>query len=393
MERCVLGYMKKQIQLFKPVFDIDNTLDEIRNCLELGWTGMGFKTNEFETIWSNYTGHKFNLFLNSATAGLNLAFEVLKKIEGWKQDSEVISTGLTFVSTNHAIILAGLVPVFCDVDETLTLDPNSFLKMITKKTKAAVFVGIGGNFGNLNEIKSICEHYNIKLVLDAAHMAGTRAPNGQFLSKLSDITVYSFQAVKNLPTADSGMFSTNNVVYYELAKKLSWLGIDLDTFTRSTDGYKWKYSVDEIGYKYNGNSVMAAIAIVQARSLDDHNQKRRLICKQYDELFDAAKIKQVSHPKIINQNQSSRHLYQIVVEDRDSLISWLNNKGIGVGVHYIDNTFYDVFKLYKRSNDYSRNVSTKLISLPLHLELELDDIEFIVFSIKEYFLSNLYYNN
>ena len=378
--------MEKKIQLFKPSFNVDKVLNEIRICLELGWTGMGFKTNQFEQIWAKYSGHKYNLFLNSATAGLNLAFEILKKTESWEDDAEIITTGLTFVSTNHAILLSGLIPVFCDVDDTLTLDPKSFSSLINEKTKAAVFVGIGGNYGNLDEIRAICREFQIKLVLDAAHMSGTRNPNGENLSDLADITVYSYQAVKNLPTADSGMFSTDNSLYYDMAKNLSWLGIDLDTFTRNSDGYKWKYNVEALGYKYNGNSIMAAIAIVQLESLDSDNKYRRFICDYYDSLFEKANLKQVSHPRIVGSSFSSRHLYQLIVEDRDSLVTYLGKKGIGVGVHYVDNSFYNIYKSNRRENHYSRELSNKLISLPLHLEITKSDAEFVVQTIKEFFV-------
>lgn len=377
--------MGKKIQLFKPSFNVDKVLDEIRICLELGWTGMGFKTNQFEQLWAEYSGHKYNLFLNSATAGLNLAFEILKKTESWGNDAEIITTGLTFVSTNHAILLSGLVPVFCDVDDTLTLDPNSFFSLINEKTKAAIFVGIGGNYGNLDKIKSLCKEFNIKLVLDAAHMSGTKSPNGKILSDLADITVYSYQAVKNLPTADSGMFSTDNSLYYEMAKNLSWLGIDLDTFTRNSNGYKWKYNVDALGYKYNGNSIMAAIAIVQLENLDSDNKYRRYICDLYDSLFEEANLKQVSHPRIVGSADSSRHLYQIIVEDRDPLVTFLGEKGIGVGVHYVDNTFYNIYKSYRKENHYSRELSNKLMSLPLHSEITKSEVEFVVENIKEFF--------
>src|SRR5437773_1291037 len=89
----------ESIQLFVPTFRIEETLAQIRECLEKGWTGLGYKTLEFEEAWRRYTGLPHAHFLNSATAGLHLAVRLLKERYGWTDGDEVISTPLTFVST------------------------------------------------------------------------------------------------------------------------------------------------------------------------------------------------------------------------------------------------------------------------------------------------------
>ena len=109
----------KPIQLFVPTFRIDECLAEVRECLEKGWTGLGFKTTAFEDAWKAYTGLPHAHFLNSATAGLHLAVRLLKERHGWSDGDEIISTPLTFVSSNHAILYERLRPVFADVDEYL----------------------------------------------------------------------------------------------------------------------------------------------------------------------------------------------------------------------------------------------------------------------------------
>ena len=95
-----------------------------RDFLEKGWTGLGYKTLQFEEAWRRYTGLPHAHFLSSATAGLHLALRLLKERHGWADGDEVISTPLTFVSTSHAILHAGLQVVFADVDEYLCLDPR-----------------------------------------------------------------------------------------------------------------------------------------------------------------------------------------------------------------------------------------------------------------------------
>ena len=112
------------IQVLKPKFHIDECLEQVRECLEKGWTGSGFKTAELETKWKEYTGHANACFLNSNTSGLHLAFNILKRHGGWQDGDEVISTPITFVATNHAILYEGLKPVFADVGEYLCMDPG-----------------------------------------------------------------------------------------------------------------------------------------------------------------------------------------------------------------------------------------------------------------------------
>lgn len=135
------------IQLFVPTFRIDECLAEIKECLEKGWTGIGYKTVEFEEKWKAYTRLNNAHFLNSDTAALHLAVKVFKIQNGWNDGDEIISTPLTFVSSNHAIMYENLKVVFADVDKYLCLDPRDVEKKITDKTRAIMFVGLGGNVG------------------------------------------------------------------------------------------------------------------------------------------------------------------------------------------------------------------------------------------------------
>ena len=360
------------IQLFVPTFRIDECLDEIKECLEKGWTGIGYKTVEFEEKWKAYTGFENAHFLNSDTAALHLAVKVFKIQNGWNDGDEIISTPLTFVSTNHAVVYENLKVVFADVDKYLCLDPKDVEKKITNKTRAIMFVGIGGNTGSYKEIVSLCEKYGLKLILDAAHMAGTRL-NGEIVGKEADAVCYSFQAVKNLPTADSGMICFKKKEDDQLVRKLSWLGIDKDTYTRDKGNYKWKYEVDYLGYKYNGNSIMAAIALVQLKYLDEDNIYRRQIVKWYDEFFDKSE-KNIERIPIADGCECSRHLYIIAVNNRDELITKLNENEIYPGVHYRDNTEYSLYKYANGSCPYSKYMSERIISLPVHLRLTKDDV-------------------
>lgn len=373
----------KNIQLFNPVFRKEEILEQISECLDKGWTGLGFKTNEIETKWKEYTGLPNAHFLNSNTSGLHLALKILKDTNKWNDSDEIITTPLTFISTNHSIIHAKLKPVFADVDEYLCLNPESVKSKITKKTKAILFVGIGGNSGKYNEILEICKKYKLKLILDAAHMSGTYIKSNtdgtiRHAGSDADVTVFSFQAVKNLPTADSGMICFKNEDYDILARKLSWLGIDKDTYQRSNEKgfYKWEYDLIDVGYKYHGNSIMASMAIVGLKYLDEDNNYRRMICEKYEKELSKNNIKTIKvHKDCV---KSSRHLFQIVVENRDKFMEHLNSSGIYPGVHYKDNTNYSIYEYGKTDCPISNEITKKLISLPLHLNLTDDDIDYVI---------------
>lgn len=359
-----------KIQVFKPHYRVEECLSQIKECLEIGWTGMGFKTVEFEEKWKKYTGLQNAHLLNSATAGLHLAIKILKDRYSWKEGDEIIATPFTFVSTNHAIMYENLKPVFADIDESLNLDPRSVISKITHKTRAIIFVGIGGNTANLLEIIKIAKENDLKIILDAAHMAGSKI-DGRHVGFDVDVSVFSFQAVKNLPTADSGMICFDDELLDKKARELSWLGINKDTFQRSKQGsYKWDYNVNEIGYKYHGNSIMAALGLVGLKYLDEDNKYRRELADEYIKLIDG-KIKYIKHNK-----ESSRHVFQVIVENREEVIGHLSKNGIYPGVHYRDNMEYFPYrgKLLKNVQYFS----SRVLSLPLHLELTKDDIGFIV---------------
>lgn len=373
----------KPIQLFVPKYEIDACLNEIKDCLEKGWTGLGYKTLKFEEKWKSYTGFHHAHFLNSATSGLNLAFDILREEYGWDDNAEVITTPLTFISTNHAILLSGLKPVFADVDDTLCLSPISVKEHITERTKAVLYVGIGGNTGHYQEIAKICAEHNLRLVLDAAHMAGTRL-EGEIPGKEADVVVYSFQAVKNLPTADSGIICFKEERLDKVARKKTWLGINKDTYmrTNSEGSYKWRYDVEYVGSKYHGNSIMASIALAQLGVLDRDNAYRRQLAQWYTAGFEPYqdKVKLVSLPK---ECESSRHLFQIIVNNRDEIMLALNQQEIYPGVHYVDNTEYRMYQYANGTCPNAKYYSEHVISLPMHLHLTFSDIQRVVNAVVE----------
>jgi dTDP-4-amino-4,6-dideoxygalactose transaminase len=366
------------INVFVPKFHTEEILNEIKECLEKGWTGLGFKTIEFENKWKDYTGLPFAHFLNSNTSGLHLAVHQLKMQNNWNDGDEIITTPITFVSTNHVILYERLKPVFADVDQYLCLDPNDVERKISKRTRAVMFVGVGGNTGQFGRIIEICKKFKLKLILDAAHMAGTKFCS-KHVGQEADVSIFSYQAVKNLPSADAGMICFSDEESDKLARQLSWLGISKDTFQRfnkNEGSYKWRYDVPNIGFKYHGNSVVASIALVQLKYLDEDNLYRNHLADNYIKLFpNNPKLKIVP---IAPDCVSSRHLFQVLVPNRDDIIQILYDNKIYPGVHYLNNTDYPMYHYAKGTCPNAEYYSKHLLSLPLHLNITETDQQQIV---------------
>lgn len=369
------------VQLFLPTFAIEECLAEIRECLEKGWTGLGYKTLDFEKAWCDYTGLPHAHFLNSATSGLHLAVNILKETEHWEEGDEIITSPLTFVSTNHVILYERLKPVFADVDQYLCLDPDDVERKIGPRTRAVMFVGMGGNTGQYDRIEKLCRQRGLRLIIDAAHMTGTRlhdhTPNG-------DVAIFSFQAVKTLPTADAGMICFADEKLDELCRKKSWMGINKDTYQRTSDrgAYRWLYDVESVGFKYHGNSIMAAIGLVQLRYLDRDTSYRRQVSDWYD--AGLGESNRIGIVPTAPDCESSRHLYQIHLENRDEMILALNGCGIYPGVHYRDNREYRMFRQERDTCPNATRMSQRIMSLPLHMRLTRKDIDAVVERIQAY---------
>lgn len=379
------------IQVLQPAYNNLQTLWEIYKCLRKKWTGMGYKTEEFENAWKSYGKFQNAHFVNSCTSAIHLALESFKRIDNWQDGDEIITTPLTFVSTNHSILYSNLEPRFADIDNTLCLSAKSVEKRITKRTKAVLYVGIGGNPGNYYDIKQLCYNHGLKFIVDGAHMSGTwlKKMNGDgsgyaqvHAGSDADASCFSFQAVKNLPTADSGMVCFKEKQYDTIARKLSWMGIDKDTYNRTGKGgsYVWKYDVPYVGFKYNGNSIMAAMGLVALRNLESHNSYRRELAKLYDSHLTNSEGKFLTGitPVMIQWHcqKNSRHLYQIRVAKsvREKIIDRLCENKIYPGVHYITNTKYNMYEYGKKYTVNSTKISNQLISLPLHVNLSKLDV-------------------
>ncbi|MCK4351979.1 DegT/DnrJ/EryC1/StrS family aminotransferase [candidate division WOR-3 bacterium] len=367
------------IPVFRPSMG-DEEIREVGKVIKSGWIGLGPKTKEFEEKFAEYVGSKYAVGTNSATAALHLALKVAD-VEG----NEVITTPMTFISTNHAILYNNAIPVFADIEEdTLNIRVDEIEKLITPGTKAILVVHYGGHPCDMEPILEIVKDKNIKIIEDAAHACGAEY-KGRKIGSIGDVT-FSFHAVKNLATGDGGMITFHDKDIDARLRKLRWLGINKSTYDRSIvdNKYSWYYNIEELGYKYHMNDIAAAIGLVQLKKLDRMNAKRREIVKAYDEAF--KDLDWIKLPVENDYAKSSWHIYAIKVENgkRDELINYLAKNGMSASVHYIPNHLYSMYKPYYRKLPVAETVWKKLATFPSYPDMEEAEIEKVIQVVREF---------
>ena len=378
---------KKVIQLFRPKYEVEDCLNSIRKVLESGWTGLGPQSSELEKQWNAYTGSKNAHFVSSATAALHLAVRLLDLPKG----SVIATTPLTFISTNAAIVYEGHKPCFCDVGADLSLSFASVKKAIEEKgAKAVMWVHYGGNvskdFYDLIEyIHNEGKDRKIQVIEDCAHAAGAFYwDHTRVGSRYDTISCFSFHSVKNMPIFDGGMICVPTPEMDVRVRKLSWLGIDKSTYSRTISGsnevYKWSYDVPELGWKYNGNDIAASIGLVQLKYLDRDNAYRKALYDKYLWYLGLEKASSVPTTRgytwMEHNEGSSHHLMVARVDKRDGLMASMKANGFAPGVHYLPN--YKFPAMWDYDHTLCENVeslSQHIISLPNHLEMTFGDVE------------------
>lgn len=367
-----------QIGLFKPRIR-EEAIAAVGEVLRSGWIGLGPKTAEFEKKFASYVASPYCVGVNSCTAALHLALKILDI----PADKEVITTPVTFVSTNHVILYESLKPVFADVEPlTGNLGVKSVEERITPDTGAIVVMHYGGYPCDLDAFYALGKKHNIPIIEDCAHACGAEY-KGQKIGGCGDIHAFSFHAVKNMPMGDGGALTVNREEYDQRLRRLRWMGIDKDTFVRSEEAtqktYQWDYNVCEIGYKYHMTDIEAAIGLVQLDYLEQDNNRRREIADIYtSELSGVAGVELFEYQP---ERKSSRHLFCILAENRDGLVDKLRENGVGVGVHYRRNDIYPMYEKCELPN--AEYFTSRVMSLPLHLYLSDEEVDYVCRLIRE----------
>jgi perosamine synthetase len=366
------------IPIFRPYYD-DAEVNAVAEVLKSGWIGLGPRTADFEQRFAAYIGVPHAVGVNSATAALHLALMVLNVAGG-----EVITTSMTFVSSNHAILYNSGIPVFTDIEpDTLNIDTKSIERNLTDRTRAILVVHYGGHPCDMDPILDLARVHNIPVVEDVAHGCGGYYKD-RHLGSLGTIGTFSFHAVKNLATGDGGMITVADPEIDQRLRRLRWVGIDKDTWNRSEvdQKYSWYYTVQELGFKYHMNDITAALGLVQLEKLERGNARRREIVEYYNDRF--SDLDWLELPVEKSYAKSALHNYVVKLDRRDDLIAHLRERRISAGVHYFPNHLYSMYRQFKADVPVTERVWKRLVTLPLYPGMSDLDVERVVEAVSNF---------
>lgn len=370
------------IQVFKPKIRTAEVIAELAPIFDSGWIGLGPRTKEFENKIASFLNTDHFIATNGCTGALHMAIRSLDLPRG----SKILTTPITFVSSNHAILYEGHLPVFCDVEPiTGVISVESIEKTLAAHpdAKAIMVVHLGGYPCDMDAINDIAAKHGIEVIEDCAHAFGAKY-NGRMIGDSNNLCAFSFQAVKNLPVGDGGGIATKDPIKAARFRRMVWLGADKTTIERSKldstkQSYNWDYEIVEVGYKYHFNDILATIGLNQLKYIIADNQRRRDIALYYRSAISADKCMKPSY----NQGrESSYHFLPIAFYERDEIYKKLTDNQIYPGMHYKRNDNYEVFLPFKdliveelKGVDwYERHELT----LPIHLHLTDEDLKRIV---------------
>jgi dTDP-4-amino-4,6-dideoxygalactose transaminase len=353
-------------------------IEAVSEVIRSQWMGFGKKVNEFEEIFAKRLGLKNFLMVDSGSNALFAAVTLLDLPKG----SEIILPSFTWVSCAQAILLAGHVPVFCDVElDTFNVSRRTIEPHIRKNTKAIMVVHYAGKPVDLNPIIEL----GFPIIEDAAHAVDSYY-YGKPCGGIADVGIYSFDAIKNLTAGEGGGLATSNVKMIERAKKLRYCGIGKSGFEAATSNIKnnrwWEYNISEPFIKMLPTNIAAAIALEQLKKIDKLQEIRKRIWNIYQKEFYG--IEWLMRPcEAESYEKHSYFTYVIRVPQRDQLANYLLSKEIYTTLRYHP---LHMNPLY---NSHDKLINTEILnndalSIPLHPNLSERDVQYIIEAIKSF---------
>lgn len=334
---------------------------KIKPIFESKWlTNKGPLHEEFCSKVNEYLGCKqTSLFVNGHLA-LCVALQALE-LKG-----EVITTPFTFASTTHAIVQAGLTPVFCDINpDTYTLDVNKIESLISDKTCAIVPVHVYGNVCDVEKIEEIATKYSLKVIYDAAHVFGVKFKS-RGIGSYGDVSMFSFHATKVFNSIEGGCLTYSDA---DFADKLS----SLRNF-----GITGAESIEYVGTNAKMNEFQAAMGLCNLEHVDNEIEKRAVVCNAY-----RSKLSDVDGIKLspIQEDVVSNYAYFPVVFDgykytRDEIAEKLASDDIYARKYFfpITNEFECYKGKFKGNTPIAKEISEKVLTLPLYADLSVEDV-------------------
>jgi perosamine synthetase len=367
--------------LFKIYWDED----DVRAVNEVIRSGMywttGPKSKEFERMIAEYLGRKYAVAFNSGTSALHAAV-LAHRIKG----GEVIVPSFTFIATSNVLLMAGIKPVFADIEEkTFGLDPKSVEAAITKKTKAIIPVHYGGSPCMIRELRDVAEDHKVLLIEDAAESFGAKIGKEK-VGNFGDSAMISFCQNKVITTGEGGAVVTDSQDVYERLRLVRSHGRleSIDYFST------WKeMDYVTLGYNYRMSDITAALGISQLKKIDKLVLMRRRKAARLTAAL--GRVKGVVPPR---PPEGYYHIYQMYTlrmkegrDVRDKLANYLGEKGISAKVYFypVHSThFYKSVLKYRCRLPVTDEVSQQVLSLPIYPSMTTKEIEYIADEINSF---------
>lgn len=344
-----------------------NAIEAVTKVLKTRWIGQGPLVDEFEQVFSaRFAGHNPALAVHAGTDALHLAYI----LAGLTPGDEIISPVFTCTATNIPLLHMGVKIVFADIQSgTLNIDPADVRRRVTTKTKAIVCGHYSGLPCDLAELQAIADEYGLKLIEDAAHALGATY-RGQSIGQISDFTMFSFAAVKNMTTGDGGMLLMRDGSLLGKARRLRNAGIDRKAKQAGT----WDNDIVEVGYRYQMTDISAAIGLAAIDEFESVLTKRRMLLGEYEN-----QLKDIPGLTVIGSagHQDRTHaawMCTVLVEGREALQKKLREHSIESSQVHYRNDRYSIFGGRRMDFPNMDAVEEKYLMLPLHTRMDRLDV-------------------
>lgn len=366
----------------------EKDIEKVVGVLKSDYLTCGPAIKELEAHLCEITGAKYAVTVSNGTAAVHAACYAA----GIENGDEVITTPLTFAASANCILYMGACPVFADVDpDTYNISPESIRKNINKKTRTVIAVDFTGQAAELDEIRQICEEYDLLLIEDGAHSIGTTY-KGQSVGSIADLTTFSFHPVKTVTGGEGGAILTNDEKLYKKLILFRSHGItrDLALMEESESPGDWYYEQIDLGYNYRMTDIQAALIRSQLDKLAWFKQRRQEIVDRYNRAF--LKLPGIILQKEITESDTARHLYLIQLDlerlsvGRKEIFDALKAENICCNVHYIPVYYFPYYKKlgYKRGIcPNAEKLYERIITIPLYPAMTDEDVESVITAIKK----------
>ena len=362
-------------------------IEAVDRVLEGNFITCGPNVEKAEKELAEYVQAKYAVVVSNGTSALHCACMAI----GIKPQDEVITTPMTFAASANCIRYCGGTVVFADIDpETYNIDPESIREKITEHTKAVIAVDYTGQAVKHNEIRKICDEYGLYFIEDAAHAIGTKY-NGKPIGSLADMTCFSFHPVKTITSGEGGAITTNNKELYKKLVLYHAHGITHDAawMEKESEGH-WYYEMLDLGYNYRMTDFQAALLGSQLKKIELFSNRRKEICKYYDEVF--SEIPEIILQKQIPESDTTRHLYVIQLDlekltcTRREFFDAMCAEMVRPQIHYIPVYYFPYYKKlgYKKGLcPNAEKLYERILSLPLFPAMTDDTVKDVVRAVKK----------